>query len=455
MQRPAFLDDIAPETWRFSILMVFFWAGIVTLEAFLVPYLVSIGLGSGAAGLVMSSVFFASIVTAPLWAAVCDATDRHRRVILAALGMSLVAVLLIPLAAPVLVPVLLLGLLYSATGNSMPAILDSWIMRRRLEEPGLEYGIARGFGAAGFALGGVLLGQLSDVFGPWILFPMYTLFTLIAMVMILRLPAGGHPAHRAAPASAESAGSPDPSGAADSADAPVAPFDSPSSLPEPEDLASDHPSPVHAEADRPVSSGRLRLTGEVIKAVFSSVPYLVFLVISLLIFIQLRAALTFLPLLIYDTGGSNIHVGLAQTLSAGSEVPFMFAAAFLLRRFKPRGMLLFAMGVFIFRIGLMGWIYSPVGLVALQLMHGLSFGLFLPVSVHFIDRIAPQKYSSIFQTLAPSIYFGLGSVIGSSLGGAIIEQMGLRSMYQMLWIPVTAAAGMFALYLFLQPTDEE
>ncbi|MFW5995079.1 MAG: MFS transporter [Spirochaetia bacterium] len=429
MRRPTFLEDIAPETWRFSTLMVFFWAGIVTLEAFLVPYLISIGLGSGAAGLVMSSVFFAGIVTAPLWAAVCDATDRHRRVVLIALGISLVAVLLIPLVAPVLVPVLLLGLVYSATGNSMPAILDSWIMRRRIEEPDLEYGIARGFGAAGFALGGILLGRLSDVFGPWVLFPMYALFILISIVMILRLPAGGN---RMAPATP---GAPAATDAPAASGAPATPR-----------------APVYAEVDRPVSSGRIRLTADVVRAIFSSGPYLVFLAIALLIFIQLRAALTFLPLLIYETGGTNIHVGLAQTLSAGSEVPFMFAAAFLLRRFKPRAMLLFAMGIFIFRIGLMGWVYSPVGLVALQLMHGLSFGVFLPVSVHFIDRIAPRKYSSIFQTLAPSIYFGLGSVIGSSLGGTIIEHMGLRTMYQMLWIPVTAAAALFALYLLLQPT---
>lgn len=431
------LEGIARETWQFAGLMVFFWASVVTLEGFLVPYLTSIGFGSGAAGMVMSSIFLANLVSAPLWGAVCDAGDRHRSVMIIALVGSTASVLLIQLAAPRFLPVILLGIAYSATANSMPGVLDSWIMRRRRVEPRIEYGIARGFGSAGFALGGVVIGQLSDIFSPAVLFPAYATFAAVAIVLILRMPRGGTPpkAQRTSEGSAATE-----EGTAAAAGSPEHHADS--------DADSMDPYvDVHTEADRPVAPAKQTLSLDILKAILTSTPYLVFLAVSLIIFIQLRAAITFLPLLVYETGGSNIHVGLTQSVSAGSEVPFMFATAFLLRKFPPRALLLFGMCVFIVRIGLMGWIESPQLLVAMQLLHGLSFGIFMPVSIHYIDRIAPRRYATVFQTFAPSFYFGIGSVVGSSLGGLFVEQFGLVTMYRTIWIPVAVATAVFAAYL--------
>ncbi|MFP4644842.1 MAG: MFS transporter [Spirochaetales bacterium] len=420
------LAGIAGETWQFASLMVFFWASVVTLEAFLVPYLTSIGFGSAAAGMVMSSIFLASIVSAPVWGAICDAGDRHRLVMIVALSGSTAAVLLIQLTAPRFLPVILLGIAYSATANSMPGVLDSWIMRRRRVEPRIQYGIARGFGSAGFALGGVVLGRLSDLYSPAVLFPAYAVLATVSIALILRMPRGRDSAE-----------------GTDSAASPGATSVETGREQQPVDPYVD----IHAEADRPVAAVHQTLSVEIIRAIVRSTPYLVFLMVSLVIFLQLRAALTFLPLLIYETGGSNIHVGLTQTVGAGSEVPFMFATAFLLRKFPPRALLLFGMTVFIFRIGLMGWIDSPQLLVAMQVLHGLSFGVFMPVSIHYIDGIAPRRYATVFQAFAPSFYFGIGSVVGSSLGGLFVERFGLIAMYRTIWIPVTIATAFFAVYL--------
>lgn len=426
LSRTKHLEGIAAETWQFAALMVFFWASVVTLEGFLVPYLTSIGFGSAAAGMVMSSIFLANLVSAPIWGAVCDAGDRHRTVMTIALTGSTASVLMIQLAAPRFLPVILLGIAYSATANSMPGVLDSWIMRRRRVEPRIEYGIARGFGSAGFALGGIVIGQLSDLYSPAVLFPAYTAFAILAIVFILKMPRGGNPSRgqRSTPASGE---------AEDAC--------------EQQDQELDPYVDVHAEADRPVAATKQTLSLDIIRAILGSTPYLIFLVVSLVIFLQLRAAITFLPLLMYETGGSNIHVGLAQSVSAGSEIPFMFATAFLLRKFPPRALLLFGMTVFIVRIGLMGWIESPQLLVAMQILHGLSFGIFMPVSIHYIDRIAPRRYATVFQTFAPSFYFGIGSVVGSSLGGLFVEHFGLVAMYRTIWIPVAVATAFFAMYL--------
>lgn len=407
---------VAPETWKFAGLEFFFWASVVALEGFLVPYLAHIGLGSGATGFIMSSIFLASIVIAPLWGAICDAGDRHRRVMLGAFALAAVAVLLIPLVGPRFLPVFLLGVLYSGTANSMPGILDSWIMRRKRDVQRIEYGMARGFGSAGFAVGGLLLGRLIDLTAPGAMFPFYAFTVALAGLMVLRLPGGVRP------------------GVSQSGTI----------------KGDESEQPVHAVADRAVAVPVHDYSGNAVRAIFSSTPYLVFLVVSLLIFVQLRAALTFLPLLIYEAGGSSTHVGLAQAVSAGGEIPFMFATVLMLRRFRPRALLLFSMAVFVVRIGVIGWIASPGGLVAVQLLHGLSFGVFLPVSIHYIDSFAPVRYSTIFQTTATSVHFGIGSVIGSSLSGLMVEAVGLRAMYRLLPIPAAIATLLFAGYLLYE-----
>ncbi|MDA3951403.1 MAG: MFS transporter, partial [Spirochaeta sp.] len=67
-------------------------------------------------------------------------------------------------------------------------------------------------------------------------------------------------------------------------------------------------------------------------------------------------------------------------------------------------------------------------ILILQLSHGLTFGLYLAATVEYIHRIAPPEHRSFFQALAPSVYFGLGSIAGSWLGGIVIEA------YSVLWL---------------------
>lgn len=410
---------VSGTTWKFAGLEFFFWSSVVALEAFLVPYLTTIGLGSSAAGIVMSSIFLGGIVSAPLWGAFCDAGSRHRFVMLLSFAVGAVAVLLIPVAGARLLPVFVLGLAYSATANAMPGILDSWIMHTRRSDKGVQYGLARGFGSAGFALGGLALGRLIDATSLGIMFPYYTVVVGLAAIMALRISRSHTPPPGPEAVETRVAG----------------------------DAEDD--APVHAVADRPVVSQTPHISGGAVKAMLTSVPYMVFLAMSLLIFIQLRAAITFLPLLIYEAGGSSTMVGLAQMVGAGGEIPFMFASVLLLKWFRPRALLLFSMAMFILRIGLLGWIHSPEGLVAAQALHGLSFGVFLPVSIHYIDRIAPRRYATVFQTTATSVHFGIGSVIGSSLSGIIVSAIGLRAMYRLLGFPVILATLGFAVFLFI------
>ena len=77
-------------------------------------------------------------------------------------------------------------------------------------------------------------------------------------------------------------------------------------------------------------------------------------------------------------------------------------------------------------------IFTPTvgGLIALQLVQGFSYGIFLPASVHYIKRLSPVGMSATFITTATSAYLGISGILGNFLGGLLI---GSRDIYSMLW----------------------
>jgi PPP family 3-phenylpropionic acid transporter len=361
---------------------------MIAIEGFMVPYLSGIGFTERQAGLVMAAIFLVSVGSAPLWGYMADRTDRHRRIIVLALSVAIAAVLAIAASGTAIRLIVLFALIYSLTANSMPALIDSWIMKMNRAGSPISYGIARGCGSLGFALSGAVLGLVLERHGLILLFPIYAGLTFIVLFITLttRLP------QRQLPSS---------------------------------------------PAERRPQAGSS--AGAAVRAVLSNRRYLILLASSFFVLLGTRAALTFLPLRLYSLGGTTIHVGWSNSIFAASEIPFMFFTVVLMRRMKPRPVILIGMVFFVVRLVLTRLAPSPGWLLAVQVVHGASFGLLLPATVHYIDRIAPAQFRSLFQTLAPSIYFGLASAVGSSTGGAIIERFGLDILYTVA--PIASGVG--------------
>ncbi len=396
-------------TARFSLFLSLFWASVVSIEVFLVPYLVHRGMSTAQAGYVMSAIFVVSIFSQPLWGLLCDRTGRHREIVAGCLAAAVVFVLTIPLVAERFAVVIVIAALFSATANSMPGIMDSWIMHQRSLHGKADYGIARAMGSLGFAATSVVMGRVYDRHGLELNFVMYGVFVLSAVLVALsvRTTSGGpaEPPTRGAPAPLDERG-----GGAEL-------------LPAAHDTGG----------------------AALVHAVVANREYLWFLVASTGVIIALRATLTFLPLLVYSVGGTNTHVGMAHAASAGSEIPFMILAAFLVRLFRPRIVLLASMVIFVVRVGLLAYVTSPTQVILVQLLHGPSFGVFLPSAIYFIDRIAPVQFKTAFQTLAPAVFFGIGSVVGSSIGGAMVDQIGLLALYRTAPALILVSAVLFGL----------
>jgi MFS family permease len=369
----------------------FFWGTIIMMEGFMVPYLTTTGYAERQIGVVMASLFFLSIVTTPLWGYVADRTGGHRWIVAGCLVISIIAVIGIRASGTTMWLVVLFSLLYSMTLMSVPGLVDSWLMLLRRSGFNISYGIARGIGSLGYAVSGAILGAVLERFGVRLLFPIYASVMVIVVILVASMP--GQAAINRYSALRQSA------------------------------------------SEEPGAAPRMKP----VRAVLSNRRYLFLMSSCFLVFLGMRATMTFLPLRLYAAGGNTSHVGFAQAAMTASEIPFLLLSVLAIRRWQPRVLLRGVLMAAVLRLVMVRLAPTPGLLVAAQVLQGPSLGLMLPAMVHYIDRIAPEEHRSLFQTLAPAVYFGLSSVVGSSVGGIVVEAYGLDVLYTLT--PVVAAAG--------------
>jgi PPP family 3-phenylpropionic acid transporter len=165
----------------------------------------------------------------------------------------------------------------------------------------------------------------------------------------------------------------------------------------------------------------------------------------MMLYIGQSSAMTFYPLLLQNAGGTSTDLGLALGLMAISEFPFMFLSYKLLEKFRDTALLVFSMVFFAVRIFLFfAFSGSMTGLVWAQLSNSISFGIFLPTSVHYISRITAEHSKGTALSFASSMYMGAGGIIGSALGGIIIDAYGVRALFGWASLVAAVAAVIFA-----------
>lgn len=168
-----------------------------------------------------------------------------------------------------------------------------------------------------------------------------------------------------------------------------------------------------------------------------------YLLLIFLAFLGLVPSQRFFSLYVEEYIKIEASAGL-WALSAMAEIPLLIISGKLIRRFGKEPLLALCLFTIIVRnfcyIGIPGIAGAVVG----QLLHSLSFGLFHPLSVLLciLHSYGKTVTAMTFFTAAN----GVAYVIGSMIGGYIIEYMGYPALF--LLFSVFPAAGI-AFYLFV------
>ena len=123
------------------------------------------------------------------------------------------------------------------------------------------------------------------------------------------------------------------------------------------------------------------------------------------------------------------HAAWVWALGPAAEIALLFYSGPVIRRFGLVAVMSASMAAVTVRLGLLAmfpelWVVLPS-----QLLHGLTFGLFHAGSIEFLRRKVPARRRGLGMALYMSLGLALPALIGSALGGHVIEQWGYRTLY--------------------------
>ena len=367
--------------------------GVGTFFSFIYLYFSELGFNSVQIGILAALGPAVMMVVQPFWGWVSDLTGRPERVsVFLALGMA-VGVGLIMLAHS-FAWMILCFIIFYIFYSSLTPIYDSVVMDT-IRGKKTSYGQVRWWGSVGFALTVLLVGnQVQWAHTNAVAVQNYIYLAILLAVIGIVLPRRQ-----------------DSNGQQNRA----------------------------SEGSKAKAKNKVQLW-----PLFKNRELIVFLIAASMVVGSNAIFYTFFSFLFKEVGGGEGLLGVAMMVGAFAEIPFLMFSQVLLKRFKVQHMLLLAFAATALRWFLNSIATSPYQLMGIQLLHGLTFGVFYASAVTYIDRLVPEHLRSSGQTLFWAATYGFGNVIGNLAGGWIYQLTSVHILFALAGV----AAGIGTMVMF-------
>jgi MFS transporter, PPP family, 3-phenylpropionic acid transporter len=133
-------------------------------------------------------------------------------------------------------------------------------------------------------------------------------------------------------------------------------------------------------------------------------------------------------------------------VGVAAEVAAMAFTGRLLRALGTKRLMVLALGLTVVRWGILASTAALGWLIAAQLLHAASFGLFHVSAVTHTHKLVPPALRATGQGLYSSLSFGLGLTVATYLAGALYGSVGAPALFAGS-AGVAAAAAALALTL--------
>ncbi|MUV38575.1 Maltose permease [Lentibacillus sp. JNUCC-1] len=191
-----------------------------------------------------------------------------------------------------------------------------------------------------------------------------------------------------------------------------------------------------------------------VKQLLTNTPFILFLLFMMMLTITHRANDSFIGLYIDQLGGGEELVGLSWFVSVISEAAIFATAGWWFRKYHPLVFVIISGVFYSLRWFLFAAADSPMSIIGLQFLHGLTFAVFYLAAFDYISRLVPRLLQSTGHLVYYSVFFGISGIIGSLVGGAVIDAFEAATLYKgMGWL---ALIGTIALTIYhLLPWGKE
>lgn len=173
---------------------------------------------------------------------------------------------------------------------------------------------------------------------------------------------------------------------------------------------------------------------------------IIFLILMMLITITHRANDSFIGLYISELGGAEGLVGIAWFIGLVSEAIVFATARYWFRKYHALTFIIIASIIYTFRWFLFAAMDVPMYIIIMQILHGVTFGIFYVAAFEYVTRITPKLLHSTAHLVYYSVFFGVSGIIGSSVGGTIIDVFGGHTLYYGMGYLALAGTICLAIY---------
>ena len=365
----------------FTIGAGYFWfyAGIGAFVPFSALYYDSLGFRGLELGILTSLPAVATALLGPMWGILADTFGVHRQIMRVVLLLAAGIVWALT-GITAFVPFMVVMALLAMVIVPVPSLWDSYAVSA-VERGGAPYGVLRIFGSIGFTVMVLIMGRImADDLSTIFLYAYAACFVMTFLVS-LRLPSLGE------------------------------------------------------------RKPRKLLDG--LSDVARNAPYRLLLLVAFLISAGYATVNIYLTLHIQSLDGDTSIAGVAFAASALSELPVIGFGALILKRLGARRVIFIALGVYVLRFTLLGFTYSTSLVLLAQVMHGLSFGMFLIASVTLAHRLVGRENAATAQALLAMMSMGMGSISGSFLGGLAIDHTTTSMMFRVVAVTMALTLVVF------------
>ncbi|XP_065348789.1 major facilitator superfamily domain-containing protein 6-A isoform X1 [Cloeon dipterum] len=132
----------------------------------------------------------------------------------------------------------------------------------------------------------------------------------------------------------------------------------------------------------------------------------------------------------------------------GGELPFFFISSWVLKtigHIHAMSMVLFGLSL---RFFLYYWLVNPWWVLPIELLNGVTFGIFYATMTSYASKVAPPGTEATIQGLVGAVFEGIGVSMGSLIGGILFNDIGGANTFLAYSI---ATFVLFCLHVAVQP----
>lgn len=150
----------------------------------------------------------------------------------------------------------------------------------------------------------------------------------------------------------------------------------------------------------------------------------------------------FMPIMFIQIGGSQEALGWVFFIGAMSEMPFLLFADRIVNKFGIKITLVVSMLVVGLRILVLVFASVPAWFYPISAMNGLAFIVFSYTLAVYINRTVKKELKTTGQAFL-AISMGVGRVLGSFVGGILIDAIGMNRTFVLSFIVSVSAIILF------------